>query len=331
MNKSLSCSVIDVDYQTERLHGGTVGDVQLVKGTAKVADGSTISYKIVLKTQKKWERLGDPNSWRREYDCYTSDLGISFSDSPLRWAKCYHAELNTDETEIQLWLEYIDGVSGSDLTVEMLEIAAKEMGRYQGRLYTQKPIFLQNLSWLGEVDAMENYYKHWKQKNVEYSYIRSDNPSDCIIPKHLCDMLIDVDSKADRMFENIRKLPVVLCHRDFWIANIFYSDGNVILIDWDTVGWGYLGEDLAQLIADETDIECLDEYKRRLIPSYFEGISEYIDLKMSVESFADIISDMILLQFGYRFVWFILQSETSEERDFQIRSLQKVYENFYTK
>ncbi|WP_331456860.1 phosphotransferase [Bacillus sp. CHD6a] len=29
----------------------------------------------------------------------------------------------------------------------------------------------------------------------------------------------------------------MLCHRDFWIANLIYADGNVTLIDWDTCAW----------------------------------------------------------------------------------------------
>jgi len=46
----------------------------------------------------------------------------------------------------------------------------------------------------------------------------------------------------------IERLPVVLCHRDFWVANIFYKDQKILLLDWDTTGWGYMGEDIASWI-----------------------------------------------------------------------------------
>jgi hypothetical protein len=112
--------IIFADYQTMQLHGGTLGDVRLVTGMAKTAKGRELPYNVVLKTQKKWGRYGDPDSWRREYDLYMSELGATFSGS-FRWPGCYHAGINKEENETQIWMEYIDGVSGRALTVEMLE------------------------------------------------------------------------------------------------------------------------------------------------------------------------------------------------------------------
>jgi len=73
--------------------------------------------------------------------------------------------------------------------------------------------------------------------------------------KYLCKMLIDVDEHSDEIWERIERLPVVLCHRGFWVANIFYTDHKILLMDWDTTGWGYMGEDIASLIADEADVD----------------------------------------------------------------------------
>ena len=70
LEKMLNKKVIHADYQTEQLHGGTLGDVQLVSGIATTSDGEKSPYKVVSKTQKKWKRYGDPGSWRREYDLY---------------------------------------------------------------------------------------------------------------------------------------------------------------------------------------------------------------------------------------------------------------------
>ena len=36
------------------------------------------SYKIVYKRQKSWERYGDENSWRREYDLYEGNFDMLF-------------------------------------------------------------------------------------------------------------------------------------------------------------------------------------------------------------------------------------------------------------
>lgn len=138
LSRQFKKDIISADYQTMRLQGGTVGNVQLVTGIAETAAGDKLPYRIVLKIQKKWERYGDPGSWRREYDLYASDLEATFSDT-FRWPTCYHAEINAEETEFQLWLEYIDGVTGLDLTGDMYEQAALELGRYQGKLYAEQP------------------------------------------------------------------------------------------------------------------------------------------------------------------------------------------------
>lgn len=326
LSKIFGENIIRADYQTKQLQGGTLGDVQLVTGISENANGEKLPYRVVLKVQKKWERYGDPDSWRREYDLYTSDLGETFSDS-FRWPKCYHTEINEDENEIQLWLEYIDGVSSLDLTDEMYERAAFELGRFQGKLYAEQPAVLKNLTNLSNVEFMKNFYLHYRSWNVVYDYIRSD---DCEIPDHICKMLIGIDENSEEIFKRIEKLPIVLCHRDFWVANIFYSDAKIVLIDWDTAGWGYLGEDLASLIADEADVDHMVEYYNRCIPAYYKGFSEYTDISHISDH---CVYELILFMFGYRLVeWYLnagLGNElqvAEDEKKLHLNTLQKIYE-----
>jgi thiamine kinase-like enzyme len=224
-------------------------------------------------------------------------------------------------------MEYIDGISGLDLTGDMYERAAEELGRFQGKLYGEQPAFLQDLTNLSKVEYMKNFYLRYRSWNRVYDYIRSD---DCAIPQHICKMLIDIDEKADEIFNRIEKLPIVLCHRDFWVANLFDSGGKTIVIDWDTAGWGYIGEDLASLIADEADVEHMVEYYRRCIPAYYKGFSEYVDISHITDN---CVYELILLMFGYRLVeWYMNAAEenqleeTDDERALHIHTLQKIYE-----
>ena len=60
-------------------------------------------------------------------------------DDTLRWPLCYHAEMNDDQDQTRIWMEYIDGPAGYVLTPDMLEQAAYALGRFQGRLYAGKP------------------------------------------------------------------------------------------------------------------------------------------------------------------------------------------------
>ena len=333
LSKMFGTEIICVDYKTTQLHGGTLGNVQLVAGEAEAADGRVMPYKIVSKTQKKWERHGDPDSWRREYDLYSSNFGALFSDS-FRWPICYHTEMNEDENETQLWLEYIDGVSGLDLTGDMYERAAEDLGQFQGKLYAEKPSVIKNLSNLSNVDYAKNFYLHYRSWKEVYDYIRSD---DCEIPKHLCKMLIDIDENESEVWSRIEKLPVVLCHRDFWVTNIFHTGDKIVLIDWDTTGWGYLGEDIASLIADEADTRHMVEYCQRCISAYYRGFSEYVDVS-HITGWSDTshparpcvldncIYELILMMFGYRIVEWYKFAKSSDEKSLHLDTLQKIYE-----
>lgn len=319
LNQRFKKDIIAVDCQTMPLQGGTVGNVCLVSGTAETAKGEILPYRIVLKSQKKWERYGDPGSWRREYDLYSSDLGTTFSEA-LRWPTCYHAEFNAEVNEYDLWLEYIDGVTGLNLTGDMYEKAALELGRFQGRLYAEQPSVLQSLTNLSHADLMKNKYLHYRSWPVVYDYIRSE---DCELPAHVRQMLIDIDEQADDIFARIEKLPLVLCHRDFWVTNLIYADGNFALIDWDTSGWGYLGEDLASLIADEPDIDHMVENYQRCIPAYYKGFLAYTDVAR-IEDHC--VYEIILLVFGYRLVEGYMHAQANQEKTNYVRTFQKIYE-----
>jgi thiamine kinase-like enzyme len=317
LGKALGQEIIQVSFETEELKGGTVGEVKLVYGVARTMEGKELPYKVVYKRQKKWERYGDPDSWRREYDLYVANLDTLFSDS-FRWPKCYYAELLEDE--MQIWIEYIEGISGLKLTGAMYEHIAKELGRFQGRLYAQKPEVLNTLTNLSKKEYSKNYYLHYRSWNEVYDYIRHE---DCEIPKYLCKMLIDVDEHSDEIWECIERLPVVLCHRDFWVANIMYVDHKILLLDWDTVGWGYMGEDIASLIADEADVVHMVEYYRQCVIAYYNGFSEYVDIS-HIES--PCVKQLILVMFGYRLVEGYKFADTSEEKALHIDTLHKIYE-----
>ncbi|MDU7029976.1 aminoglycoside phosphotransferase family protein [Robinsoniella peoriensis] len=309
--------ITDATFDITPLHGGTVGDVRLISGIAKMSEKKELPFKIVHKTQKKWERNFDAGSWRREYDLYACGIDALFDES-LRSPKCYYQEITDDE--VQIWMEYVEGVSGLDLTGAMYECAAEELGMFQGRLYAQKADVLKKMTNLSEVEFAKKSYLHYRSWNEVFDYIRSEN---CEIPKHLCKMLIDVDEHFDTIWEQIESLPVVWCHRDFWITNIFYSNGNIRVIDWDTAGWGYLGEDIASLIADEADVEHMVEYYRSCVPAYYKGFSEYVDISYISKS---CIWEMMIIIFGYRLVEWYKFAESEEVKHLQIQTLQKIYE-----
>ncbi len=349
LSKMLGVEVIRASCRNVQLQGGTLGDVRLVEGMAVTVGGEELPYKVVHKSQKKWERPGDPDSWRREYDLYMSDFGKVFTDS-MRWPECYHAQM--DDDEIHLWIEYVEGISGSKLDIGMIEFAAEELGRFQGRL-CKHPEMLVGMDFLSTPDMLRKNYEQWHTqtfsydfltsdrcrlpeflkhmlksgkirlcdgKTLEYGYLRSEG---CSIPEHLKQMIFDIDDSKDAVFNSLKCLPVVLCHRDYWAENIFMSDGRLRIIDWDSAGVGYLGEDIASLICDDTETENLHEYCRRLIPAYLKGLSGCIEVPLGFGKYA---WELMLIMFGYRMVQDHMFAESPADKEGHVERLQKIYE-----
>ena len=67
LSKMLGDNIISAGYQAERLHGGTLGDVELVTGVATSINGKELPYKVISKKQKKWDksRKRTRNDYRR--------------------------------------------------------------------------------------------------------------------------------------------------------------------------------------------------------------------------------------------------------------------------
>lgn len=282
---------------------------------------------MVWKVTRKWSRPGDPLSWRREYDWIrtnsTFDLGMK-----LRMPVCYHMELL--EGENHLWMEHILGVSGNSLTQSMLEETAYQWGAFQGRMIKGlKSSLGENLT---DVSFLESELSQWYHNPYDYHYLCSDDcgiPStikevlrrndwddgysiiyhyirsdDCDLPHHVKQMIIDLDKDREAEFLRFSRLPIVISHRDLWQENIIYREGTIDLIDWDCVGWGYLGEDLASLIADDTPTSHLNAWFESLFSNYIKGFQS--NGAASVLEPRDIVV-MILIKYGYRLVdeyWF---------------------------
>ena len=319
LNAMLGSEAHVIDCQAQPLKGGTVGQVRLIMGLADTAAAGRLPFRLVEKTQRKWERPGDPDSWRREYDLYRSGLSDLFDDA-LRWPLCFHADMNDEQDQTRIWMEYIDGPAGYALTPDMLEQAAHALGRFQGRLYAGQPDIPGRLTNLSSSSLMKDRWQNIRSWQQLRDYIRSDGSG---LPEHLRHMLTEAEAGAEDIWQRIERLPLVLCHRDFWVTNIFSAGGSTTLIDWDTAGWGRMGEDIASLIADEADVRLMPEYDRRCVPAYYRGFSEYADVSHITDH---CIRDMMLMNFGFRLAAWHMTAETPESKALQADTLQMIYE-----
>jgi thiamine kinase-like enzyme len=136
-------------------------------------------------------------------------------------------------------------------------------------------------------------------------------------------MIIELDDNELDVWQRINRLPIVLCHRDYWVENLFYRNGNIRVVDWDTTGWGYLGEDIASLIADETAPGLMVSCYENCVPEYYRGFSEHV----STYSIRDnCVYELILIMFGYRLIEWFKFAKSAEEKDLQLSTMQKIYE-----
>ena len=313
-------NIINADYEVTKLDSGVCDNVRLITGIAETSTSEELSFKVILKKQKKISpplSRFDAEAWKREYYFYASDF-YKLLDDNIGMPQCYHSEFLGEE--YILWLEYIEGYK-KDLTIDDLEYISGKLGAFHGKIYTQ-PELTSNISCLS--------FTHWMEKNIqrrhkspEYDYLRSEAFD---VPEHLKCMLIEIEDNKEEILEKMKALPIVLFHGDFHDGNLFLKDGKIILYDWGHgAGLGYLGEDIANLIA-EFGIDYCDlwvEYYRRFIPAYLKEFSEYMDIS-GIENFY--IKEMIILYWGYEIVQAYMSAENEDDKAKQITALQQIYD-----
>lgn len=315
LENMLGCAVTSFTHNAIPLQGGTLGEVMMLTGTAQTDEGEK-PFSLVRKKQKKWQRYADPLSWRREYDLYSGALGQFFLQE-LCWPDCYHALITENETE--LFLAYIEGVSGAALTPALLARASYQLGRLQGKtaVHAGELSLALHTGNVNNRDFLKQNYLHYRHWPEVADCIRRP---DCALDTYLCNELITQDLKAEETFARLEKLPPVFCHKDFWVTNIFFCGEKTLLIDWDTAGWGYPGEDIASLLADELALELLPACYSSCIPAYCEGFSEFYPLSPAMLP----VREMMLLKFGYRLTEDFLFCKTEEGRTRAKKSLQAI-------
>ena len=95
------------------------------------------------------------------------------------------------------------------------------------------------------------------------------------------------------------------------------------MIDWDTAGYGYFGEDIASLVADETDPDKMVEYFKTCVVAYVRGFSQYVDIKVNAFK---VVYYIILLMFGYRLVESYKFASDESEKALAKQSLQSIFD-----
>jgi hypothetical protein len=141
----------------------------------------------------------------------------------VRAPRCL-AVLERDDGTTALWLEGIEGPTAAHWPFAWYRTAAAGVGRMQGAFVAGVP--------LPEGE--------WVNRGAIGQYV-ADHPCDEGVGSRLrCD---------DHVIDALECLPRTLCHFDLHPRNMIVGDGDIVVLDWSSVGTGCLGEDPSTLVA----------------------------------------------------------------------------------
>lgn len=309
-------------YKINKFKEGTQGEVYLIRGECLYLHNECekkLNWDVVLKIQKKWNRFGDPESWKREFLMYYNEI---FSNMPknFRVPKCL--EMKVENREVWLWLEFIKGISGSELTAEDYGVIAKVLGEYQGKqsreIGDKIHPWMSSRYWYSIILAM------WGGDAVLYLDEEKNNAAYRELDFSTIDTLYDLWNNRDAVLDIMNKLPRTLCHRDCTPANVFISKKNnkesvIALIDWDCSGIGVLGEDIADLLGEaltfyEIELDKASELMDILYLNYIDGLRE-ADCEIDKETVRLGHTMCFVLHWGFRVYCRLKDTEDKEMKD----------------
>jgi hypothetical protein len=245
--------------------------VSRLRGSAAV-DGGHVEWSLIEK-RTEGPDLASPyllDNGRREYDAYASGL-LDDLASGIRAPHLYGTWLEPDDA-ITLWLEEIHREGPPSLTAEAILDAARDLGGMSGR-------------WLGRTLGEPWYFTEWMERHGQSGAIaaglatlRRAHPA---AVARLGDQLTSAERLIllqPRLRDILESLPQTLCHHDAVGANVFTTDAGTILIDWESVGPGPVGADLASLLfasvrRGDASIDVVAPLMEDALQSYAEGVS----------------------------------------------------------
>jgi hypothetical protein len=307
-------TVIDAAYEIEKLQGGSLGEVCCVSAEA-VTESGRQHYKLVIKTQRKWERHGDPDCWRREHDLYKADIFIDFSNQ-VKLPRCLLLEEEVGLTRI--WMEYVEGAAGKQLHADELALAAERLGSFQADFHLRGRT---GLSLLRSYPAVRSSFDLWWKRVAGPLCENIDG-----FPEELRLILNRYSEQADELLNSFDALPVTLCqgdvHQDNLILREERNGTSVYLIDWDSAGYGRMGEDAVDVLIEafvysDRDVSLMPDFRRRIMDGYCQGAKlQGVDFEMKEL----LVRDIFALAWGYRIADIYLngKDEYSKQRCVEI-------------
>lgn len=256
--------------------------IQRVKGTALVTR-RVVTWSAVVKY------LGDPGSGpraveaaagaQREIQAYTSGLlggGLVGISAP----RLLGVFSRTGSTS--LWLEDVVDAYGGRWPLPRFRLAARHLGRFNGVYLVDHPLPADpwlSMDWAhAQSDpaaahlANERIATAWKQADVRD-----------LLPVALAAPLRRLLHDQETLIGALGRLPVTLCHHDAAQANLVArwrsDDDETVALDWEEIGPGALGAEIATLVfgtlrRGDLEVEQADTLDRVVFDGYLDGLHD---------------------------------------------------------
>ena len=100
-----------------------------------------------------------------------------------------------------------------------------------------------------------------------------------IYPAEVIDTTRQLCKERPLFLEGLHRLPQTLCHQDVFRRNLFAQDDHTLAIDWEMMGIGAVGEDLAGLVSAnlalrEGDPAQGDALDKLVFLGYMDGLRD---------------------------------------------------------
>jgi hypothetical protein len=216
--------------------------VTRVRGSARAYDGAALPWTLVEK------RTEGPalavaylvDNGARELAAYRS--GLLDALPPGIRAPRAHGTLRDASGGVTLWIEEVRHLGPRPLDRAALLDAAEALGALGGR-------------WLGRTPADPWLFTGWIDRHAQPE-AADDGTRILAAPGPAAHARLDARIRAaarllagqDSVRRVLEALPRTLCHHDATGANVFHDAGGIMLIDWESVGPGPVGADLASLL-----------------------------------------------------------------------------------
>jgi hypothetical protein len=235
------------EWQADRLDAGSVrgaGGVWRLTG----ADWSIVLKVVVrhARADRGGDHVDDPAHffyWHREPLAYRS--GLLDHLPGIRAPRCHHVDERSDGS-YWLWLESLADDLGGTWFLDRYALAARHLGRFgaaflDGRHRPEQP-------WLGP-----GYQPGWRaETDGDVAALRrpetwADPRARALFPEETVRRIVAASGTRQELEERVAAAPATLCHHDAFRRNMVSVDGGTVLLDWEYIGLGPLGEDAAHL------------------------------------------------------------------------------------